>query len=107
MTATINQPYIFLATVYGGLLIGLLYGAVSAVRHFSHAGRIATVFWDILFFSCGTLISLAVIYIAAKANLRFYTFLGLGLGFLLYFLGLRVAVPLLWKKHRQKKKVER
>ena len=107
LTATINQPYIFLATIYGGLLIGLLYGAISAIRHLTHAGRTATILWDILFFAGGTLISLAVIYIASKANLRMYTFLGLGCGFFMYYFGLRATIAHLYQKYSRKKKVER
>ena len=55
MSATINQPYIFLATVYGGLVIGLLYGAVTVLRRLTHAGKCATLVWDILFFAAATL----------------------------------------------------
>ena len=50
MSATINQLYIFLATVYGGFLIGLLYGAITIIRHISHAGRGATIVCGISFF---------------------------------------------------------
>lgn len=107
MSATINQPYIFLATVYGGLLIGLLYGFLTAVRHFTHAGKVATILWDILFFVGGTLISLVVIYIASKADLRLYTFLGMACGFCMYYYGLRVTVTHIYKKYHEKKKVER
>lgn len=103
MSATINQPYIFLATLYGGLIVGLLYGVIAAVRHFSHAGRWATVVWDILFFILGTLVCLAAIYIANKANLRLYTFLGLSGGFCMYFFGIHQTAIRLYKKHREKK----
>ncbi len=107
MTATINQPFIFLATVYGGLLIGLLYGLISAARHLTHAGKAATIVWDIVFFAGGTFISLAVVYIASKADLRFYTFLGLAAGFFMYYFGLRATVTHLYQKRAAKKKVER
>lgn len=107
MSATINQPYIFLATVYGGLMIGLLYGLISVIRHLTHAGRAATIIWDILFFAGCILICLAVIYIASKANLRFYTFLGLALGFCMYYYGLHVTVRHLYRKNAAKKNVER
>jgi len=107
LSATINQPYIFLATVYGGLLIGLLYGLFASIRHLSHAGKTATMIWDILFFAGGTLISLVVIYIASKADLRLYTFLGLACGFCMYYYGLRISVSHLYKKYSKKKNVER
>jgi Spore cortex protein YabQ (Spore_YabQ). len=107
VSATINQPYIFLATVYGGLLIGLLYGLFASIRHLTHAGKAATAVWDIAFFAGGSLISLAVVYIASKADLRFYTFLGLALGFCMYFFGLHRTVRYLYLKHTAKKKVER
>ncbi len=98
MSATINQPYIFLATVYGGLIIGLLYGLVTIIRRLSHAGKWATLVWDILFFAAAIFICLIAIYIANKADLRFYTFLGLAAGFLMYFFGIRLTVILIWRK---------
>lgn len=104
LIATINQLYIFLATVYGGFLIGLLYGAITVVRHISRAGRVATIVWDIIFFIFGTAISLAVVYIANKADLRFYTFLGLAAGFCMYFFGLRYTVAAIYKRFARDKK---
>jgi spore cortex biosynthesis protein YabQ len=98
LSATINQPYIFLATVYGGLVIGLLYGAVTVIRRLTHAGKWATLVWDILFFAAATLICLAVVYIANKADLRFYTFLGLAAGFSMYFFGIRLTVIRILRK---------
>lgn len=107
MSATINQPFIFLATVYGGLLIGLLYGFITAIRHLTHAGKVATALWDVFFFAGGTIISLIVVYIASKADLRFYTFLGLGLGFCMYYFGIRATIRHFFLKHAAKKNVER
>jgi spore cortex biosynthesis protein YabQ len=98
LSATINQPYIFLATVYGGLLIGLLYGLVTVIRRLTHAGKWATLLWDIFFFAAATLICLIAVYIANKADLRFYTFAGLAAGFLLYFFGIRLTVVLICRK---------
>lgn len=104
MSATINQLYIFLATVYGGFLIGLLYGAISVVRYISRAGRGATIVWDIIFFIFGTAISLAVVYIASKADLRFYTFLGLAAGFCMYYFGLHYTFQKLHQRFIHNKK---
>lgn len=101
MSATINQPYVFLATVYGGLVVGLLYGAVTLLRRLTHAGKWATLVYDILFFAAATLICLIAVYIANKADLRFYTFLGLAGGFLMYFFGIRLAVVQLYKQRKQ------
>ena len=104
MTATINQLYIFLATVYGGFLIGLLYGAISVIRFITHAGKGATIVWDVIFFVFGTAISLSVVYIASKADLRFYTFLGLAAGFCMYYFGIHTMTRTLYQGRRHNKK---
>ena len=85
-------------------MIGLLYGAITIIRHISHAGRGLTIVWDIVFFILGTAISLEAVYIASKADLRFYTFLGLAAGFFMYYFGIRYTAKAAFLKLRRNKK---
>jgi spore cortex biosynthesis protein YabQ len=107
METTAPQVYIFLITVYGGLLVGVAYDIYRLVRRAAKRGRWLTVALDVLFIITLGLIVLAVMYIANSGELRLFTFAGLALGFGLYLAGLSVFFRFLIGKIKQRFKAAR
>ena len=85
MDTTIKvQFYIFLTSLYGGLIAGLAYDIYRITRHFSKPKKIATTIEDLIFWIG---ISLIFFYILNKSNwaeLRGYIFLGFFAGGYIY-----------------------
>lgn len=78
------QIFMFSITLYGGLLIGLLYDVYRAINGNRRTKTLITSLWDILFLLG---IFLVVIYIVFSSNfgdLRAYVFIGFIVGFFLY-----------------------
>jgi spore cortex biosynthesis protein YabQ len=88
MDATLNQPYIFLTTVYSGLLLGLLYDIYRGIRIMMNRKKWITILSDCLFALCCLIVVTGVLYIVNSGNVRLYTFIGFSLGFSLYIVGL-------------------
>lgn len=86
LMSTVNQAYIFLATVYGGLLIGFLYDVNRMLRKIFRYQKVITGILDLLFWLTTCFSSFAVLYYANDGQLRFYTFIGFALGIMLYLL---------------------
>ncbi|HML49062.1 MAG TPA: spore cortex biosynthesis protein YabQ [Clostridia bacterium] len=95
MFATTGQAWIFLATVYGGLAVGLLYDLLSALRHGFRMGPFATGFMDFLFWLCAALILALTIGLSGGDGLRAYMLLGFACGFLLYAAGIHALLEAL------------
>jgi len=102
METTAPQVYIFLITVYGGLLVGVAYDIYRLIRRIAKRGRWLTIVLDVLFIITLGLIVFAVLYIANSGELRLFTFLGLALGFALYMSGLSLFFRFLGGKIRQR-----
>jgi len=98
MESTLNQPYIFLATVYGGIVLGLLYDIYRGIRIAFKRKKAVTIFFDILFSLSALVITVGVLYIVNSGEFRFYTFVGFALGFALYMVGLSPLFGYLAKK---------
>jgi spore cortex biosynthesis protein YabQ len=105
MDTTIDQSYIFMATVYGGLIAGILYDVYRTLRRVLHAGKIVTAVFDVLFSLCALAIAAGVLYTVNKGELRAYTFLGFALGFFMYIIGISHFLNFLFMRlHRRIKK---
>lgn len=102
METTAPQVYIFLITVYGGLLVGVVYDIYRLIRHIAKRGRWLTIVLDVLFIITLGVIVFAVLYIANSGELRLFIFLGLALGFALYMAGLSMFFRFLGSKIRQR-----
>lgn len=79
------QIYIFLFTLYGGLIIGILYDIIDILLHNKHSktkGRGKT---DILFWLLAIIVVLAILFYSNNGVIRIYTLLGFTIGWLLYF----------------------
>jgi spore cortex biosynthesis protein YabQ len=98
MESTLNQPYIFLATVYGGIILGLIYDIYRGIRIMFNRKKAITIIFDVLFVLSALVISAGVLYIVNSGELRLYTFIGFVLGFALYMVGLSPLFTFLAKK---------
>ncbi len=79
------QSYIFLTSIYGGLLIGTVYDLYKVFRYFLKPKKIATLIEDILFWIVITIIVFSVLIKSTWGELRGYIFVGLFIGAFLYF----------------------
>lgn len=81
-----NQVYVFIAFILNGFLIGIIFDCFRILRKSFKTQDFVTYIEDILF---GITTGLLILYSIFKFNngeLRFYLFLGIFFGLLLYFL---------------------
>jgi len=92
------QGYIFLTSIYGGLIIGFVYDIYRVLRYFLKPKKIATFFEDLTFWIFASLI---IFYILIKSNwgeIRGYIFIGFLVGTILYLkIGSKIIYPILLK----------
>lgn len=94
--STINQAQVFIAAVYGGLIIGACYDILRALRRTFRAGRAATAVLDIVFALIMGGVILAVLILATYGEIRGYSLLGFVCGAALYMAALsRLLLALL------------
>lgn len=86
--STIHQAQVFIAAVYGGLIIGACYDILRALRWTFRAGRAATAVLDIVFALAVGIVMLAVLILATHGDIRGYTLLGFACGAALYLAAL-------------------
>jgi len=98
METTLNQSYIFMATVYGGIITGILYDVYRMLRRALKAGRIVTALFDVLFTVCALAIVALVLYAVNSGEIRVYTFFGFALGFFIYIIGISYFLKYLFSK---------
>jgi spore cortex biosynthesis protein YabQ len=102
METTAPQVYIFMITVYGGLLAGAVYDIYRLIRRLAKKRRWLTVLLDVLFIITAGLIVLAAMYAANAGELRLFTFMGFALGFGLYMAGLSMFFRFVGEKIKQR-----
>jgi spore cortex biosynthesis protein YabQ len=79
------QIYYFLSTVIAGITVGIMFDTYRIIIGFNNPGRILVAISDILFWVFCALIVFIFLFFTNNGDLRYYTFLGLLLGILLYF----------------------
>ena len=85
MNYFIEDLNVFYATIYGGLAIGILFDINRSLKNnFKFIKRISFIF-DILFWILVTFIIFIVINATSKFELRYYHFIALLVGFILYY----------------------
>ena len=84
---TLNQAYVFAFSVYGGLIIGLIYDLLRLIRRVFHTKKILTIILDVLFWLLATSVGLLVLFLSSSGRMRFFPFLGYILGFAIYMVG--------------------
>lgn len=82
----INQAYLFLVFTVNGIIIGLLFDLFRILRKSFKTSDIITYIQDILFWILTGLILLYSIFTFSNGEVRFYMFLGVFLGCLIYML---------------------
>lgn len=86
LMSTTNQAYVFLATVYTGMLVGFIYDLNRVIRRIFKprpwlVGIMDLFFWLVV----AALVFMALLY-ANDGEVRFYNFIGLAMGWSLYLL---------------------
>lgn len=86
LLSTTNQAYVFLATVYTGMVVGLVYDFNRVIRRIFKprpwlVGIMDLFFWIIV----AVMVFVALLY-ANDGEVRFYNFIGLAMGWSLYLL---------------------
>lgn len=79
-----EQAYVFLATMYGGILIGFIYDLYRIFRAIFKPKKIATLIQDFVFWIVISIVATTVLLFSNSGQLRFYTFLGFMMGTILY-----------------------
>ena len=81
----IEDINIFYLTLYGGIVIGLLFDFYRALRaNFKIVRRVSFVF-DFIFWILITIVIFTTVNVLERFNLRYYHFVALFLGFILYY----------------------
>ncbi|HZX46086.1 MAG TPA: spore cortex biosynthesis protein YabQ [Clostridia bacterium] len=80
-----DQVVILLASVYGGLMLGLIFGLYRFFRGAFRFGRMVTFIGDMLFWAAALVVTLSIVYRSSSGLVRVYQLLGFGLGTMLYF----------------------
>jgi len=76
---------VFYLTIYGGIAIGLLFDFYRALRaNFKIVNKISFVF-DVIFWMLITIVIFTTINLLERFDLRYYHFVALFLGFILYY----------------------
>lgn len=95
------QSYIFSYSVYGGILIGILYDIYRALRGRRKRDRLITSIWDVLFLLSVFIVVVWAIFSSSYGDIRAYVFIGFIVGFYLFerLLG-RIMVRLVFFVYR-------
>ncbi len=101
METTVPQIYIFLITLYGGMIAGFAYDVFRSIRKSFKTGRWVTALLDTMFIIFLGAIVTAVMYAANAGDLRLYTFIGFVLGFVLYIVGISPFIVFLARKFKK------
>lgn len=78
------QSFVFFYSVYGGILIGILYDIYRVFRRKKRSERIITSFWDIMFLLSVFLIIVWAIFSSNYGDIRAYVLIGFVVGFYLF-----------------------
>jgi len=78
------QLYVFLATLYGGILIGIIYDMYKVFRFYLKPRKITAVIQDLFFWTTITAVAILVLLYSNDGKLRGYTILGFMMGTLLH-----------------------
>jgi spore cortex biosynthesis protein YabQ len=95
---TSNQLWVFLFTIYGGVVLGAMYDILYVIRKFLRGKRILTVLFDIVYWIVSTAMIFGLLFYACEGEFRYYDALGLALGEALWFLGPGKAVRWIQRK---------
>nr|MCM0167224.1 hypothetical protein [Paeniclostridium ghonii] len=75
----------FFATIYAGIFIGVLFDLYRAVKQNFSLIKIFSIFYDVLFWIIVTLLVFITINVIESFDLRYYHFIALFIGFIIYY----------------------
>lgn len=78
------QSYIFSYSVYGGILIGILYDIYRALRGRRKRDRLITSLWDVIFLLSVFIVVMWAIFSSSYGDIRAYVLIGFIVGFFLF-----------------------
>lgn len=84
ITYVSEQIYVFLATLYGGIVIGFIYDLYRIFRCIFRPNKIATIIEDFIFWIVISIAAVTVLLFSNEGQIRFYIFLGFMIGAFLY-----------------------
>ena len=82
--STLQESYILLATIYGGILIGFMYDLYRIFRGLFRPKKLATMIQDLIFWCIISIVAFYVLIFSNQGAIRFYNFLGFILGSVFY-----------------------
>ena len=107
-----NQAYLFLVFTINGIIIGLLFDIFRILRRSFKTYDYITYVEDVLFWILTGFILLYSIFTFSNGEIRFYMFLGVFLGCLIYmlvfskyFININVKIILILKKNNRKNNI--
>lgn len=80
----LQESYILLATIYGGIIIGFIYDLYRIIRGLFRPKKIATTIQDLIFWGVIFVVAFYVLIFSNQGAIRFYNFLGFILGSVFY-----------------------
>ena len=99
MNYFIQDMNVFYATIYGGILIGILFDINRSLKENFKIIKKTSFILDVLFWIVITLIVFIVVNTISKFQLRYYHFVALAVGFILKFNNIVIGfIKLLIKK---------
>lgn len=78
------QTYIFLAAIYGGVIIALLYDTYKVLRTYFNVHKYIRVMQDILFWLCISVVAISVLLYSNNGDLKAGSIVGFFIGAVLY-----------------------
>ena len=75
----------FFATIYGGIFIGVLFDLYRAFKQNFNIIKIFSIFYDVLFWITVTVLVFITINVIESFDLRYYHFVALFIGFIIYY----------------------
>lgn len=81
-----NQAFLFIAFIINGILIGILFDVFRVLRRTFKTTDMITYIEDTIFWIIAGLLTLYFIFYFNNGEIRFYIFLGIFLGILIYML---------------------
>ncbi len=78
------QSFVFMFTVYGGIIIGILYDIYRVLKGSRRGDKFITSIWDIMFLASAMLVVLWAVFSSNYGDIRAYVFIGFIVGLFLY-----------------------
>ena len=105
---TLHQGRIVWAALFGGILLGGAYDALTVLRILLHRGIVVTILADLVMGMVTAAITLWTLYRANEGELRLILLIAMGMGFIVYQIGVGRLLRSLWARlgHRPKDRPE-